>query len=195
MNKRVCLTVMSWMIFSIAFSQNTIKVTVVDGSTNQPLQGATIEDLQNNLYAISDLRGHFTLSRPSDSVRISSIGYSPVTSAVNEQKHLIYIFPSFANLNEVIVSGNREVQKRTEVPVAIDVISKTQINDTKASRLDMLVNKVPGVFMVDLGNEQHSMSVRQPLGYSSIFLYLEDGIPIRAVGDFNHNALIEINQA
>jgi outer membrane receptor protein involved in Fe transport len=59
----------------------------------------------------------------------------------------------------------------------------------------MLVNKIPGVFMVDLGNEQHSMSVRQPLGYSNLFLYLEDGIPIRTVGDFNHNALIEINQA
>ena len=108
---------------------------------------------------------------------------------------VIYLTPSFGNLNEVIVSGNREVQKRTEVPVAINVISKTQINDTKATRLDMLVNKVPGVFMVDLGNEQHSMSVRQPLGYSSLFLYLEDGIPIRTVGDFNHNALIEINQA
>lgn len=195
MNKRVCLTVMSWMIFSIAFSQHRIDVTVVDGSTNQPLQGATISDLQNHVQTISNVKGIFTLPQPSDSVKISSIGYTPITSAVSEQKNLIYIFPSFANLNEVIVSGNREVQKRTEVPVAIDVISKTQINDTKASRLDMLVNKVPGVFMVDLGNEQHSMSVRQPLGYSSIFLYLEDGIPIRAVGDFNHNALIEINQA
>jgi outer membrane receptor protein involved in Fe transport len=49
--------------------------------------------------------------------------------------------------------------------------------------------------MVDLGNEQHSMSVRQPLGYNNLFLYLEDGIPIRALGDFNHNALIEINQS
>ena len=125
MNKRVCLTVMSWMIFSIAFSQHRIDVTVVDGSTNQPLQGATISDLQNHVQTISNVKGIFTLPQPSDSVKISSVGYTPVTSAVNEQKSLIYIFPSFANLNEVIVSGNREVQKRTEVPVAIDVISKT----------------------------------------------------------------------
>ena len=86
-------------------------------------------------------------------------------------------------------------KKELKCPVAIDVISKTQINDTKATRLDMLVNKVPGVFMVDLGNEQHSMAIRQPLGYNNLYLYLEDGIPIRTVGDFNHNALIEINQA
>ncbi len=159
------------------------------------MQGATITDLRNNIHRVTDLNGNFYLPKPSDSIRVSSVGYSSVISTVNQQKSLISILPSFANLNEVIVSGNREVQKRTEVPVAIDVISKTQINDTKASRLDMLVNKVPGVFMVDLGNEQHSMSVRQPLGYNSIFLYLEDGIPIRAIGDFNHNALIEINQA
>jgi outer membrane receptor protein involved in Fe transport len=59
----------------------------------------------------------------------------------------------------------------------------------------MLINKVPGVYMVDLGNEQHSMAVRQPINLKNLFLYLEDGIPIRTVGDFNHNALIEINQA
>ena len=87
------------------------------------------------------------------------------------------------------------MQRRTEVPLAINVISKSLINDTKATRLDMLINKVPGVYMVDLGNEQHSMSVRQPIGTKNLFLYLEDGIPIRTVGDFNHNALIEINQA
>jgi outer membrane receptor protein involved in Fe transport len=49
--------------------------------------------------------------------------------------------------------------------------------------------------MVNLGNEQHTMAIRQPIGYNSVFLYLEDGIPIRASGDFNHNALIEINMA
>ena len=191
----MCLTALLWMAISMAFAQNKITGKVIDAATNQPLQGATVTDLQNKINRISDQNGNFSLPEETDSIRVSSIGYYTLKSAVNEQKMVISLSPSFANLNEVIVSGNREVQKRTEVPVAIDVISKTQINDTKATRLDMLVNKVPGVFMVDLGNEQHSMSVRQPLGYSNLFLYLEDGIPIRTVGDFNHNALIEINQA
>ncbi|MEO8822083.1 MAG: carboxypeptidase-like regulatory domain-containing protein, partial [Ginsengibacter sp.] len=185
MNKRVCLTVMLLMAIGVAFSQNKIVGKVVDEATHQPLQGATITDLRNNLHIVTDGDGNFNLPNRSDSVRVSFLGYTSVIIAVNQQNSLISLSPSFANLNEIIVSGNREVQKRTEVPVAIDVISKTQINETKASRLDMLVNQVPGVFMVDLGNEQHSMSVRQPLGYSSLFLYLEDGIPIRTVGDFN----------
>src|SRR5690606_38927803 len=66
---------------------------------------------------------------------------------------------------------------------------------TKAASLDQVINKVSGVFMVNLGNEQHSMSIRQPLTLKSLFLYMEDGIPIRPTGVFNHNALIEMNMA
>lgn len=195
MNKRICLTVLLLMGMSIVFSQKKITGKIIDAITNEALQGATIVDFQNHINTISDQNGTFLLTQPTDSIQVSSTGYHIVRVPVTEQQLVIFLKPSFGNLNEVIVSGNREVQKRTEVPVAIDVISKTQINDTKATRLDMLINKVPGVFMVDLGNEQHSMSVRQPLGYNNLFLYLEDGIPIRTVGDFNHNALIEINQA
>jgi outer membrane receptor protein involved in Fe transport len=195
MIKHTGLTVILLMSLSIVFGQKGITGKVIDAATHQGLQGATITDLQNNINRITDQNGNFSLPEKTDSIQISSIGYYTTKTAVNKEKMLISLSQSFSNLNEVIVSGNREIQKRTEVPVAIDVISKTQINDTKATRIDQLVNKIPGVFMVDLGNEQHSMSVRQPLGYNNLFLYLEDGIPIRTVGDFNHNALIEINQA
>ena len=195
MNKRICLTVILLMGINVGFAQKGITGKVVDAATHLGLQAASITDLQNKINKISDQNGNFSLPEKTDSIEVSSIGYYTVKIPVNEQKMLISLSQSFSNLNEIIVSGNRETQKRTEVPVAIDVISKTEINDTKATRIDQLVNKVPGVFMVDLGNEQHSMSVRQPLGYNNLFLYLEDGIPIRTVGDFNHNALIEINQA
>lgn len=195
MNKRMGLTVMLLMGMGFCFGQKGITGKVIDAATRQGLQGVTINDLQNKINRVSDQNGNFSLPEKTDSIEVSSIGYYPIKSAAHEEKILICLSQSFASLNEIIVSANREVQKRTEVPVAIDVISKTQINDTKATRIDQLVNKIPGVFMVDLGNEQHSMSVRQPLGYNNLFLYLEDGIPIRTVGDFNHNALIEINQA
>jgi len=98
-----------------------------------------------------------------------------------------------SKLQEVIVSGNRMAQKRTEAPIAISTISAQTISDTKANQFDQLLNKVSGVFMVDLGNEQHEMSIRQPMSTRSLFLYLEDGIPIRTTGVYNHNALLEMN--
>ena len=101
--------------------------------------------------------------------------------------------PVYNKLQEMIVTANRTAQKRIEAPVAIGTISTQTITDTKANQLDQLLNKVSGVFMVDLGNEQHEMSIRQPMSTAGVFLYLEDGIPIRTTGVYNHNALLEMN--
>jgi outer membrane receptor protein involved in Fe transport len=37
------------------------------------------------------------------------------------------------------------------------------------------------------------MSIRQPIGTNAVYQYLEDGIPIRPLGVFNHNSLNEMN--
>jgi iron complex outermembrane receptor protein len=101
----------------------------------------------------------------------------------------------FSGSSEVIVTAGRLAQKRSEAPIAIATINEKTIRDTKAQRLDQLLNKVSGVYMVDLGNEQHQMSIRQPMTTKSLFLYMEDGIPIRTTGVYNHNAMLEMNQA
>jgi iron complex outermembrane receptor protein len=49
--------------------------------------------------------------------------------------------------------------------------------------------------MVNLGNEQHTMAIRQPITYNALYLYMEDGLPIRPTGIFNHNSLYEINMS
>lgn len=115
---------------------------------------------------------------------------------------LIILCASFAHaqvdtgsLQEVVVTANREGVKRSEAPVAITTINSKLIKDTRATSVDQLLNKVSGVNMVNLGNEQHQMSIRQPITTKSLFLYLQDGIPIRTSGLFNHNALLEINMA
>jgi iron complex outermembrane receptor protein len=103
--------------------------------------------------------------------------------------------PHINKLEELVVTASRTAQKRTEAPVAISTVSSKVIAETKANQLDQLLNKVSGVFMVDLGNEQHEMSIRQPMSTAGVFLYLEDGIPIRTTGVYNHNALLEMNAA
>lgn len=101
---------------------------------------------------------------------------------------------SLASIEEVYVTANKTATKKAEMPVAIHKLTKKTIEETKATSMFELVNKVPGAIMVNLGNEQHSMAIRQPMTTNSYFLYLEDGLPIRPLGIFNHNALLEINQ-
>ncbi|HEX8460996.1 MAG TPA: TonB-dependent receptor [Segetibacter sp.] len=184
-------------VLHTSYPQFILKGKVIDATTNQILQGVTVAGIKFSNKTITDENGNFTLTAKAkpDTIQITFVGYNSQYLPTPASAVIILLKPAFANFDEVIVSGSREVQRRTEVPVAINIIPKNIINETKATRLDMLINKVPGVFMVDLGNEQHQMAVRQPLTTKNLFLYLEDGIPIRTVGDFNHNALIEINQA
>ncbi len=99
----------------------------------------------------------------------------------------------YNQLNTVIVSANKSLEKRREAPIAISVIGKQTINELKANRIDYLMNRVSGVYMPSIGNEQHMMAIRQPISLKGLYLYLEDGMPIRTSGLFSNNALIELN--
>jgi iron complex outermembrane receptor protein len=97
-------------------------------------------------------------------------------------------------LEEVYVTANRSVTKRSQTPVAISKLNAKTIDETKATAMYEIVNKTPGVYMSNIGNEQHMTAIRQPITTNPYYLYLEDGLPIRPMGIFNHNALLEINQ-
>lgn len=101
--------------------------------------------------------------------------------------------PDAASLEEMVVSGSREATPLSATPAAVGKVSEQALKNTKATNITQAVNQVPGVHMVDYGNEQHGMSIRQPMTTNAVYQYLEDGVPIRPVGIFNHNALNEVN--
>lgn len=181
-----------------AYSQTIIQGTVTDAVTHEPLPGATITGTTSPV--IINLKGSFTVSvSNTTSLQFSMVGY--ITQTINPanlkaDEHLnIALTPSTASLQTVIVSASREGQARQDAPMAISKINSVQIQDTKATALYQLLNKVAGVYMVNLGNEQHTMAIRQPITYNALYLYMEDGIPIRPTGIFNHNSLYEINMS
>lgn len=96
-------------------------------------------------------------------------------------------------LEDVVVTGTREAESAKEVPQTVGVIDEKVIEDVKPSHPSQLMNRVPGVWIRPTTGEGHMTSIRQPLTVSPLYLFLEDGIPIRSTGFFNHNALYEIN--
>ncbi len=139
----------------------------------------------------------FSVDQP-DSLIFSLIGYGTkmieISSIPDLQRIKIGMEPSVENLQPIVVTGNREATLRTLTPIAISKISSTLLDETKPLSIYEAVNKTPGVMMVSLNNEQHAMSIRLPFTTSEYYLYLEDGLPIRPMGVFNHNALLEMNQ-
>jgi outer membrane receptor protein involved in Fe transport len=55
------------------------------------------------------------------------------------------------------------------------------------------MGRISGVLVNTTGGEGHMTAIRQPLSTAPVYLYLEDGIPTRSTGFFNHNALYEVN--
>lgn len=116
--------------------------------------------------------------------------YTSLTIAVLS---LITSSISYAQSETVVVSGSRAETKLSETPVSIGSVSRNQWDEDKVKSVGEIINRIPGVFWNDLGNEQHSMSIRQPISTNAVYQYLEDGIPIRPLGAFNHNSLNENN--
>ncbi len=199
MKKNNILLVILGLFFytSTSFAQGKFSGQVVDSQTNEPISGVLVKLNHSNIGTRTDFSGKFIIpfSQKVDSLIFSFIGYENYKIPITPSYTIIKLKPSAIALNQVVVSGNRDKKDREEIPMAISILSSTMINDTKAISTDQLLNKSPGVYMVDLGNEQHAMAIRQPLSYKSLFLYLEDGIPIRTSGVFNHNALLEMNMA
>lgn len=182
------------------YAQKKVSGKVVDGTTKEAIPGATIKCAAKECgsHCMSSASGEFTMHcNDCQEFSISSVGYSSVLIKLSAYSGNIFeIYPVHNELQQVVVSANRgEAVKRSLAPVAISVISNRLLQDTKPISADQVLNKVSGVNMVNLGNEQHQMSIRQPMTTKSLFLYLEDGIPIRTTGLFNHNALLEMNMA
>ncbi|MDN4165023.1 TonB-dependent receptor [Cytophagales bacterium LB-30] len=177
----------------LSIAQTLVQGRVLDAQSKEPLVGASIMAYPSPEGATTDFNGDFTLaSERVDSLRVSYIGYQSQWILPN-QSATIYLAVENTQLNQIIVTASRDKQERKEAPMAISSLGATVLAESKATSLDQIINKAPGVMMVDLGNEQHSMSMRQPLSLGSLFLYMEDGLPIRTIGVFNHNALIETN--
>lgn len=175
-------------------AQTAITGTVTDARTHEAIPGVKISTADKQQLINTDTKGKFSINTNTDSLKFEMMGYTAQLIAVNGRTNLnVALEPSAVDLQPVIISASREQQSRKSAPIAISKITQTQIQDTHATALYQLLNKVSGVYMVNLGNEQHTMAIRQPVTYNALYVYMEDGLPIRPTGIFNHNSLYEIN--
>ena len=173
-------------ITSLAQAQ---KIKVLNSITNEPIVGASLKKGDKTI-SISNERGEFQVKEKGE-FTVTALGFK-ATKTTGETSP-IFLEESTQTLESVVVTASRQAATRAETPVAIHKIGSALIQDTKALQLTEIINKVPGVVMLDYRNEQHGMGIRQPFGTSAYFLYMEDGLALRPLGVFNHNALIESN--
>ncbi len=96
-------------------------------------------------------------------------------------------------LPEMTVTGTREGELLSETAATVGIVKEQALRETRPTHPKDILNQISGVWVSNLSGEGHSTAIRQPLTTGAVYLYLEDGIPTRSTGFFNHNALYEIN--
>ncbi len=183
-----------------------VRTGEITGRVRSASNGATLSDVMLRVAgstrgAITDAEGRYRISAvPSgrqllvvqrmgfatrqDSLTVTAGGILTLDITMTEQANV---------LAPTVVSATREIQRRTEASATIDVLDGADIRHARPSHPADVLNRLAGVHVSVLSGEGHSMAIRQPITTKPMYLYLEDGIPTRATGFFNHNALYEIN--
>jgi outer membrane receptor protein involved in Fe transport len=194
MKKTILYIFLTLFSYNISFAQ-LFSGKILDNETKEPIVGATVKVIKTTQTTVSNAEGKFNIisKEKEDSIKVSLVGYQTLTLK-GKSDMVIFLTPNVQQLQSIVITANREAGLRTQAPIAISKLSPKLIDESKATMVYELINKTPGVIMPSYNNEQHAMAIRQPMGTSAYYLYMEDGIPIRPLGVFNHNAILEINQ-
>jgi iron complex outermembrane receptor protein len=166
-----------------------------------PLDGARVSVEGTLLVTLTSARGTYRLAGVPAGQRVLVVHgirrqaeRRPITLIAGETAQLdLALKEAVIELHEVVVTASREEEAKSGTPATIDAINREAIDQTRPHHPAELVSQVPGALVVDLGGEGSTMALRLPINYSPVYGYLEDGVPIRSTGFFNHNALYEIN--
>lgn len=184
-----------------AQSSGTLRGTVTDSASGTGVAEATVLVRGTMRGVQTDANGRYALAGlapGSVTITVQRIGYASrsvqttITSG-RESTLDVILAPSAQVIAPLVVSATREMQRRTDASATIDVLSGEAVRDARAAHPAEIVNRLPGVHVSQLSGEGHSTAIRQPISTKPLYLYLEDGVPTRSTGFFNHNALYEVN--
>jgi outer membrane receptor protein involved in Fe transport len=181
--------------------RGTVEGVILSQDGGRPVPDAMVGIFGLRRHVGTDSAGRFVLTDVpfgSQRVEVRAIGYQPSVHAVTVVPDAVTrvelrLRPAVVNLPEVVVSTSREEQLASTTAASVGVIQGEEIRETRSHHPSEIVNRVSGVYVSNFGGEGHATAIRQPITTKALYAFLEDGVPIRSTGFFNHNALYEIN--
>lgn len=99
--------------------------------------------------------------------------------------------------DEIVVTAERQPQQSADVAASIATVSGEEMFKVAPVHPAELLNRVAGVNVHRGNGQEHLTALRSPVltggAGAGSFLYLEDGVPLRAAGFANVNGLFEAN--
>ncbi len=174
----------------LSFSQVNGKVQNTE--SKEPIVGAKII-ASNGEKVLSDSDGKFGLLATEFPITLitSMISFENDTTIIEASGDIIISLGSpITNIGTVVVSAGRRTQKIEEVPISMEIIKTTMIDNKGITDLEQAVDQSPGVYAMD-----GQVSIRGGSGFSygagSRVLLLWNGVPMLSgdAGDTKWNSI------
>lgn len=152
MRKKLGILSFSLLLVLHSLAQRTVKGTVIDVQTKQPIPGATIKGEDNKATAADD-NGAFerTIGSGPQRVTVSSVGYLDKTILVKENSGnlLIFLDPASYYLNNVQISGwsNGKKDNQLDIAKSVGILTTSDFDRNNGLSLENSLNIIPGVDM------------------------------------------------
>lgn len=184
-----------------AQSMGTIEGTVRATGSGAPLSDVVVAVQGTQRGAMTDAQGRYRIPAVPTGERVvmaQLVGRDRSAQTIQVVADSVVrvdfsLAEAAAVITPTVVSATREVQRRTDQSATIDVLEGSAIREVRAAHPSGILQRLPGVHATQLSGEGLSMAIRQPITTKPMYLYLEDGVPTRSTGFFNHNALYEVN--
>ena len=143
-----------WVIFifcSIISNSQTIKGTVIDYNTKEPLIGVNVI-ISNTKGTTTDINGNFNLnaSKDENNITFKYIGYKTYTTDfIGESEFLIKMKPESQQIGTVVISAGKFEQKIEEITVSMEVIKPSLIENKNTTNIQTAMDQIPGVNITD----------------------------------------------
>jgi TonB-linked SusC/RagA family outer membrane protein len=176
--------------FNAAWAQSrTLRGTVTDVETGEPLAGATVVVMGNaNVGDIADQDGKFSLNLPegAKSILVSYIGYERQEIAIGSENDIVVkMMNSGANVSEVVITALGVAREEKALGYAIQKVDGSELTQARETNIvNALAGKVAGVQVVGTpsgvgssaritirGDKSLDINKNQPL-------FVVDGVPI-----------------
>src|SRR6056300_1795260 len=151
--KKMFVMIVAFLVSTVAFAQGTISGSVTDGSTGDPLPGASVLVKGTTNGVTADFDGNFTITANSgDVLVISYLGFQTLEVAAKNGLS-VELAPSTTQLEEIVLSsGVIDFAEERKTPVAVSTIQASEIA-LKVGNMEFpeIMNKTPGVYATKQG--------------------------------------------
>lgn len=171
---------------SITLSAYTIKGTVIDGDTQEPLIGAAVLVEDGKHSVITDIDGKFSITTDLENAKVvvSYVGYNAKTLLWNKNTDNLRVEmgSSVQDLDEVVVIGYG-VQKKSDLTGSVSSINAEDVASMPVTNVvQALQGRAPGVEIVQNSGAPGSTTSIRIRGMGTINnsdpLYVVDGMPM-----------------